>query len=357
MRPSFLENLDILRGLAALCVFAAHFSYFGYTGAYTNALRTLGHDGVMVFFVLSGLVIAWVAQTRYPTLKHYAVSRLSRLSCVVLPAIGLTVLLDVCGKALRPDLYSVFPYEAPVLRIIMHALYLNESWINVRLFSNGPLWSIAYEFWYYVLFGVAFYLRGMMRVLALVIASIIAGPLILLLAPVWLLGVLSYKGITSPNTAAYFDQIPTALPAVILGVLFIIEPFAPADLFLAQAITGGDVARLAFSAHLVSDYVKGAFIAVFLIRLSRTDKTAWAWARRGGLWLASFSFTLYAVHMPLIMAMRALGLYDPTRLSQALPVALVILGLSWALSLITEKQRGHVRAWLDRRFMIQAVGV
>jgi peptidoglycan/LPS O-acetylase OafA/YrhL len=347
MSPKYSENLDMIRGLAALSVFAAHYSSLGYAGPYSGFLMTLGHDGVVVFFVLSGLVIAWITQTKYSNLKEYSLARVSRLSSVVLPAVLLTVPLDMLGNSFSPELYQAFPYDRPLLRIILNALYLNETWLHVRLFSNGPLWSVSYEFWYYAIFGVWFFLRGWKRYLATAITILIAGPLILVMAPVWLLGVLAYHAIKDPKTSQFFDKIPLLLFALVIAFLFIAEPFKGADVALRDAMTGGHGERLAFSGHLVSDYLKGIFVAGFLIRLASIEKTATGWAKHVSVWLASFSFTLYALHMPIVICLRALDLYDPYSWIQSILAGIAIIVLCWGLSFITERQRYRLRSWLN----------
>ena len=59
MKPSVSAYLDILRILAALTVFMAHFSYDRF-GNIFMVFRPYAHQAVIVFFVLSGYVIAYV---------------------------------------------------------------------------------------------------------------------------------------------------------------------------------------------------------------------------------------------------------------------------------------------------------
>ena len=63
MRPATSVYLDALRFLAAALVFVVHANYSQVTGGMPVLWRFagLGNDAVMVFFVLSGFVIAYVA--------------------------------------------------------------------------------------------------------------------------------------------------------------------------------------------------------------------------------------------------------------------------------------------------------
>src|SRR6201999_3501241 len=52
----------------------------------------------------------------------------------------------------------------------------------------------SYEFFYYLLFAFAFYLNGWWRAAAMAATAALAGPRILLLAPVWLTGLAVWHG-------------------------------------------------------------------------------------------------------------------------------------------------------------------
>lgn len=61
------------------------------------------------------------------------------------------------------------------------------------LFSNVPYWSLCYEMWYYVLYAIVAFAKGRMRVALLVLTVLLLGPEIMLLAPVWGLGVVLHR--------------------------------------------------------------------------------------------------------------------------------------------------------------------
>ena len=56
--------LDLVRFLAAVVVLLTHLAYKRFTGGLIIEWRTYGNDAVMVFFVLSGYVIAHTVATR-----------------------------------------------------------------------------------------------------------------------------------------------------------------------------------------------------------------------------------------------------------------------------------------------------
>ena len=198
MRATTSVYLDLLRFTAAAVVFFGHAYPQRLTGGVPGLWRfgSLGNDAVMVFFVLSGFVIAYVVDRKERTFAGYAISRLARLWSVVVPALLLTVAADAAGSWLAPALYAPnwFVTDQPLWRIAANLLFVNELWFtSVRPFSNVPFWSLGYEFWYYAIFAAACFLSSWQRVLALAAIAAVVGPKILLLLPVWLLGVGAYR--------------------------------------------------------------------------------------------------------------------------------------------------------------------
>jgi peptidoglycan/LPS O-acetylase OafA/YrhL len=148
----------------------------------------------MVFFVLSGFIISYTAE-REANLAVFMTARLARLWSVVIPALALTFAADTIGNLINPDFYTAKFYDSsfPILRVVASGIFLNEIWFrSICPLSNLPFWSLGYEFWYYVLFAAAFYLSGVKRKAAIVVTALVVGPKILLLLPIWLLGVAVY---------------------------------------------------------------------------------------------------------------------------------------------------------------------
>ena len=77
--PGLSLYLELLRLLAATEVVLFHLNGFPLLGGHRAPWNAFGHEAVVVFFVLSGFVIAFAAHTREHSAKAYAVSRLSRI--------------------------------------------------------------------------------------------------------------------------------------------------------------------------------------------------------------------------------------------------------------------------------------
>ena len=182
--------LDALRFGAALAVFVSHYSTERISGGLFWQFDG-GRTAVLVFFVLSGFVIAWVSDTRERTLEEYGLSRVARLYSVIIPAFVLTAALDSIGKAIDPILYGPewgHSMAHPVVGYALSAVFLGESWTTRVLPGfNVPYWSLNYEAWYYLLFPVAVFPHGRLRTAALIGAVLLAEPRILCLLPVCLM--------------------------------------------------------------------------------------------------------------------------------------------------------------------------
>lgn len=91
--PATSAFLDVLRIAAALVVFVNHLAQFWSPRTFA-VTAPVAHGAVVVFFVLSGYVIAYSTLAREQSVRRCAVARLSRLYSVVIPALLLTWLLQ-----------------------------------------------------------------------------------------------------------------------------------------------------------------------------------------------------------------------------------------------------------------------
>ena len=115
---------------------------------------------------------------------------------MIIPALVATVILDSVGSRINPQFYTAYACKSdfPLIRFAASLFCANEFWFYaIRPFSNGPFWSISYEASYYVLFGVWFFGRTRRKWIAIALIALVVGPKILILFPVWILGVLTYR--------------------------------------------------------------------------------------------------------------------------------------------------------------------
>ncbi|WP_164658646.1 acyltransferase [Tropicibacter sp. Alg240-R139] len=304
MNPGFSTYLNLLRFGAAMVVLLSHFAYPRFSGGDWMWVRelNLGSDAVVIFFVLSGFVIALTAESKDDTIGRFAFSRLSRLISVALPALVLTWILDQMGSSVDPSSYFA-PYFAPLplWEMLARGLSFSNEWsgLSARLGSNGPFWSLSYEAAYYALFAVCFYLSGLRRAALLVLFCLLFGLNVLLLMPAWLMGVWLYR-----NLHRIDDLSPQAL------MLLTLAPVAVYSLSLAidlpnilqvnmQPVFGGHDLR--FSDEYLWNAVLGGLTTLHLLGAAglarHADLTRLA---RPANWCAGGSFSLYLVHYPVL---------------------------------------------------------
>lgn len=320
----------------------------------TIGLGNYGNDAVVGFFVLSGLVITYVSHTKERTLYNYTLSRLARIYSVLLPCLVLTVALDYVGSHINYTPYSGWWFEVdnPFYRLVANVLLLNELWfMSIRPFSNGPFWSIGYEFWYYVMFGIYFYVRGAPKWLGLATVALLVGPKILMLLPVWLLGVIAYRCIrlnVVPLKLGWF-----AFLGPIIVYLLYRHLDGPEHLLAATRTTLGTEfvdRKLNWSKEFASSYIVGFLIAIHLVganAISHAVLRALLPFQRLIRYLAGLTFTLYLLHYPALQFFAAVA---PSTTQSFIHQAVVISGSLILVALVarhTERSKGLLRDSLD----------
>jgi peptidoglycan/LPS O-acetylase OafA/YrhL len=358
-RPTSIY-LDLVRFLAAAAVFIAHANFDRLTGGLPYFLwidMATANDAVMVFFVLSGFVIAYVADTKENTLREFFLSRLARLWSVVIPALFLTVVLDYIGSRIDHSLYDWewFRTDRPLLRFGASLLFVNELWFSsIRPFSNAPFWSIGYEFWYYVVFAVVFFVRRPANLGWLCLVAFVLGPRILVLLPVWLLGVWVYhRSIIRPvNVAVGWLLVLGSTAGYALYVFFGLHQFL-FD-FTLRAL-GGDFVRHFFgwSSHFLSNYLIGILVAAHFLGIAAIAPTL------GRVLLpleapikfaAAYTFSIYLFHFPLLQFFAALtSTVAEAPLRRGIILAGTI-GSIWLLGSITEAKRAALKRALAQAY-------
>src|SRR5215471_15334526 len=105
MNKGLSAYLDPVRAMAAAVVFGGHslliFGCYDQSSGAGCAVGTMlipfhmAHSAVILFFVLSGYVITYVATEREFEMSAFAFSRVARIYSVAIPAILLTICVDL----------------------------------------------------------------------------------------------------------------------------------------------------------------------------------------------------------------------------------------------------------------------
>lgn len=313
MTAGFSLWLDALRAAAALTVLFGHLAHIRFTGGDWFVLReiNIASDAVIVFFVLSGVVIAYAAG-RDGALGRFAFNRLTRVWSVVIPALLLTLALDAVGTRIDLAAYPEGYYEPhPAWEMLWRGLTFTSEWQGalsdrLRLGTNGPLWSLSYEVAFYGLFAIAVFLKGPLRIVLLALAALLVGLPILALLPAWALGVavwhLAGRGAPMPAPRAW------ALAVGAPVMLAVMKAAGLSDLLNTVTIRALDPishhALLAYSDEVLWNSIIALFIAAHLVGVrhlaERHPVRAESRAARGIRWAAGMSFSLYVVHYPVL---------------------------------------------------------
>lgn len=335
--PGTSITLDVLRILAAVVVVVFHVGGQWLTAfpALHEALGKASHAAVVVFFVISGYVIAFTTSGNNRGPRQYAIARLSRLYSMLVPALVLTALVESVVVHSDALLTARYVREHAGLRYLLTAFFGNESgWLSAAPALNSPLWSLSYEFWYYTLFGLWFYGGPNRKIRAwLLVAAVVAGPKILLLMPVWLFGVWAFKR-PKPAFVASYGWLLVPLFLLLAGVAVAYLPALPAAV--------GEV-PLYMAGQFATDWVVGALVAVALWSLPASEEVGERKAVPRGVKLlrtvADLSFPLYVLHFPLIVLWRVVFGWQENSVPQMWRALLGVLVLASLLGVLLERQR------------------
>lgn len=359
--------LDLLRLGAALLVLFGHtrglifvsFQDIAQAGLGTKAfyfLTGIHREGVAIFFAVSGFLVGggvWrsLRRSRFDA-KVYFASRFARIYVVLLPALVLTLLLDWIGRSYLID--TRFFGERPLMPI---GLTSDWTWgqlaCNVAavqgifcrpLGANPPLWSLGYEWVFYllapVLFGIC--LAKFPKVLKLCAVALLV------------MGVSSLaRGLLS-WMPWFIIWLAGALAAQIVREREL--PLATGLAGLAAIGAGFVISRLQILPPYGTDLMVGLGTA-----LAIANRPLLSWCPLSGPVRigADFSYSLYLIHVPVTVFLGGLlewygwpsVLVRPSASSYATYASLVIAALvaAFVFSLFTERRTESFRDFLLRR--------
>ncbi len=357
-------HLDLIRGVSAVAVLLYHlrglyfvdYEFLQHRTLMKTALYAVtgyGHQAVMVFFVLSGYFIGTSVMESVGKQQWswhvYLVSRITRLQLVLFPSLVLGAIWDQIGMRIpqAAPLYYDALYKFYVASVAMRStvpvffwnFFFLQSVVSPVFGSNGPLWSLSYEFWYYIIFpalflaavaGAGIRKRVLYAGLALFLLMFV-GPQIRLYFLIWLAGVL----VGRLQQITKFRSSSPLLP--LFGGMIFVGALAWSRTHMA-------------STELATDCIVGFCFALWLYALllgSREDASP-AYAH-GAKKLAGFSYTLYLTHFPALLLLRGLinprGNWqpDPRHLFYALGLAILMLAYAYGVGELTEAHTASVR--------------
>ena len=304
--------LDLIRGVAAIAVFTGHLRVLCIDDTPMGKLDILGksvffitgfgHIAVIIFFVLSGFLIIKSVHESYLrgsfTFASYSKNRISRLWTVLIPCLIIGFALDKLG--LQYFSYSmVYSGESKYFlnnglennlspNILFGNLFFLQTILVPTFGSNGPLWSLCNEFWYYVVFpfiylGLQRHTNTIIRLIYIFTAVVLlffVGAKISLFFIIWLYGGLSYLISIKVNKQVLTNSW-LRIGLVVAFIVFI------------------SLTRSKVYPQLFNNYTVGIIFALlipFLIQINIKNRVA-IWI---STYLSNISYTLYLAHLPFI---------------------------------------------------------
>lgn len=352
MNKHFSLYLDLVRFLAAVLVVISHFSYFSVANTTAQLfLPHLGREAVVIFFVLSGFVIAYISSEKRLSLRQFAVARCARLYSVVLPILLGTMLLALLATALfNTPIDGSYQLNKPYLYIPLHLLFAGQLWsLSETPPWLVPYWSLGYEAWYYVLFGVLFYARGKVRIAMATVVLLIMGPKLWLLLPVWLSGVMLYR----QRDRLQIGAAPARLGWLLTLLALALYKALSCEVYLralGTSIWPFPGFALGSADRYLADYVVGAIVCLnflFARQAQFAGLERWSVPVRS---VAAYTFTLYLIHTPVIGIWLAFYPHDATRWPDIAALSVCIGLACYLFGFVTERRKAAFQALFDRLF-------
>jgi len=351
--------ISLFRGLAALVVAWAHlraatFPAFGEVANPSLLFQAMAFSSgfaylaVMVFFVLSGWLVGGSFLNKMESdraIQHYAVDRVSRLWVVLVPTFLVALLAGAVVGTIDPARVSFSASDPYSVTAFIGNMFGLQTILVPSFGENFPLWSLANETWYYVLFPLlVLVFRGGSLVLRAA-ALLAIGAIVQLITPeiivyfsIWLLG-------------AGFSRVKIETGPVLRWALLVLIGGVAV---LIRLKGENEISTATFPQFLVFSLLFALFLSSMQFKrlpsplLDRLDRI--------GRFFANFSFTVYVLHVPLIFVLVYLSssLLGIAQLSpHILSHYLIFLGMFLVLvvggyffHLPFEANTGRVRQWL-----------
>lgn len=171
-----LEKLDALRGFAALYVALGHWvDCNDATPLFIRHALRFGQQSVILFFLLSGFVI-YIATSRSENVpfRDYFIKRFRRIYPVMIGAFIVSFIIAFIDG----NFFEMFDGKVLIGNLLMLQDYGTDKpglWFTYFM-RNSPLWSLSYEWWFYMLFFVfyKFLIKSPYRLLTAFLISLVS---------------------------------------------------------------------------------------------------------------------------------------------------------------------------------------
>jgi len=305
-----LKKLEALRGFAAVYVLLHHISssYLGLKTTIWGFPFRFGQEAVIAFFLLSGFVIHYASSRNTKNnFRTYLVKRFRRIYPVFILALVLAYAISSWNAGHLINTHDVWTSLAGNLAMLQDHSGRPGGWF-APFSENMPLWSLSYEWWFYMMYFPIHNRIPPNRQKYLVISLGFLGqgiqifwpnPLchFLILFPIWWLGVEIAKEFISKKFITLQGQVHYLL------LLFL--PLFYHALVNFQWLADGK--KISFITYPFVDLrYFASTIGLFGIALiwQRTKFLGYSKIFQPFIRVATFSYALYVLHYPIICNLR-----------------------------------------------------
>lgn len=176
--PGVLINIQVLRAFAAMAVVWHHLETRLNSEMGGPHLGFTGMAGVDVFFVISGFIMFHTTQDGAKSAPQFWLDRLIRIAPLYWIATTLVIVLFFLGS--QPDGARAISLEDAA------AAYAFLPDMRADGYPYPVLdvgWTLVFEAWFYLLFGLTFWMRSQKRALAALVLLFSAGAIVHALVP------------------------------------------------------------------------------------------------------------------------------------------------------------------------------
>ncbi len=300
-----LYKLEALRGLAAMYVVFHHtiphtILLWGLNFGY---LVRFGQEAVILFFLLSGFVINYSYQnSKNKSFRSYFAKRFVRIYVPLLIIFLLTYLSTS---------YNAGQWVDPQLKVMLANILMLQDWAKAKpgviveaYLGNNVLWSLSYEWWFYMaFFPLITYIRSESVRDNVVFCASIAAAVVYLFYPLFVVRIVMYMAIWW--SGVYYAQ--RYIAGEVGNIRLALKPVLTLSTILAILVLNAFLAKrggeaLFFGLHPVLELRHFLFALLAIV-------SAYAW--RMASWfafdklvkpfavVAPISYVLYICHWPL----------------------------------------------------------
>lgn len=355
--PAHLPWIDWLRFLAAFMVLLVHargISLPEYGAlppeqqkpwlAAFYLLTRMRREAVLLFFVLSGFLVGGRLLDRVVSGEFragdYALDRLTRVYIPLVPALVLS------------GVVAWFTH-APSGPLLFIGNLLGMQQVAAGVFGgNDPLWTLAFEIWFYTLGGALAWLvharrmswvSGVLLLVSLGVFSRLGGSFLFC----WLIGAVAWRTRPGKGSAALLA----------LGLVLVAAGSAATQMNIESSAMG---AAAAGARGWVPDQTLVRLVLAAGFALVVQQVIVWqpagrlAGLDRWGTRLAAWSYTLYLTHYPVLALLNRSGWpraarFDLGASASLLGAVIASIAVAWVMYFLFESRTADVRRWLRAR--------